>query len=104
MINYIIKNINEIPSLKCFIFKCYSNINEKEYFELIKKILILKIKSIEFGINSFVKYRKKIYCNKEYTEHELKSIYEGVDFKNFENIKIYKFNASKITSDIFVNY
>ena len=104
VINYIIKNINEIPSLKCFIFKCYSNINEKEYFELIKKILILKIKSIEFGINSFVKYRKKIYCNKEYTEHELKSIYEGVDFKNFENIKIYKFNASKITSDIFVNY
>ena len=104
VINYIIKNINEIPSLKCFIFKCYSNINEKEYFDLIKKILKLKIKSIEFGINSFVKYRKKIYCNKEYTKHELETIYEDIDFKNFENIKIYKFNVSRITSDIFFNY
>jgi hypothetical protein len=87
VINNIIKNVNEIPSLKCFIFKCYSDINEKEYNELIKKVLKLKIKSIEFGINSFSKY-------KEYTEQELKSIYKDRDFKYIEKIKIYMFNSS----------
>ena len=97
VINNIIKNVNEIPSLKCFTLKCYSDINEKEYNELIKKVLKLKIKSIEFGINSFAKYR-------EYTEQELKSIYKDRDFKYIENIKIYKFNVSRITSDIFFNY
>ena len=94
VINNIIKNVNEIPSLKCFIFKCYSDINEKEYNELIKKVLKLKIKSIEFGINSFAKY-------KEYTEQELKSIYKDRDFKYIEKIKIYMFNSSWKTSIYF---
>ena len=94
VINNIIKNVNEIPSLKCFIFKCYSDINEKEYNELIKKVLKLKIKSIEFGINGFAKY-------KEYTEQELKSIYKDRDFKYIEKIKIYMFNSSWKTSIYF---
>ena len=51
MINNIIRNIKKIPNLKFFIFKCYSNINEQEYNDLIKKLLKLKIKYIEFGIN-----------------------------------------------------
>ena len=93
VINNIIKNVNEIPSLKCFIFKCYSDINEKEYNELIEKVLKLKIKSIEFGINSFDKY-------KEYTEQELKSIYKDRD-KYIEKIKIYMFNSSWKTSIYF---
>ena len=94
VINNIIKNVNEIPSLKCFTLKCYSDINEKEYNELIKKVLKLKIKSIEFGINSFSKY-------KEYTDEELKSIYKDRDFKYIENIKIYMFNSSWKTSIYF---
>ena len=91
VINNIINNINKIPSLKCFIFKCWSVINKKDYRSLIKKILQLKIKSIEFGINSFYDYKGKFVCNDEYTELELKYLYENVDFKYFDNIKIFKF-------------
>lgn len=91
IINNIIKNIKKIPSLKCFIFKCYSGINRTDYKEIIKKILQLKIKTIEFGINSFYNYKGKIICNDEYTELELKSLFEGVDFKYFDKIKIFKF-------------
>ena len=44
MINNIIRNIKKMPNLKFFIFKCYSNINEQEYNDLIKKLLTLKNK------------------------------------------------------------
>ena len=91
IINNIINNINKIPSLKSFIFKCYSSISKEDYKNLVKKILQLKIKSIEFGINSFYCYKGKIVCNDEYTEFELKFLYENVDLKFFEKIKIYKF-------------
>ena len=91
IINNIINNINKIPSLKNFIFKCYSSISKEDYKNLVKKILQLKIKSIEFGINSFYDYKGKIACNDEYTEFELKFLYENVDLKFFEKIKIYKF-------------
>ena len=97
-IKNIIENINKIPNLKFFILKCFSDIKEAEYIQLIKKVLELKIKSIEFGINSFIKQKQREYskdkfiCNKEYTEHELHSFCENIDFTYFENIKIYKFN------------
>lgn len=99
-IKNIIENINKIPNLKCFILKCFSDIKETEYIQIIKKVLELKIKSIEFGINSFTKQlqkqkdylKEKLICNKEYTEHELHSFSENIDFEYFENIKIYKFN------------
>ena len=98
IIKNIIENINKIPNLKFFILKCFSDIKEAEYIQLIKKVLELKIKSIEFGINSFIKQKQRKYskdkfiCNKEYTEHELHSFCENIDFTYFENIKIYKFN------------
>ena len=96
VINNIIENINTMPNLKCFIFKCYSSINKKEYYNLVTKILKLKIKSIEFGINSFTEYDGfygvKRVCNDEYSHDYLRLLYENVDFKYFDNLKIYKFN------------
>ena len=89
-INNIIKNINTISSLKCFIFKCYSTISKEEYENLIKKILQLKIKTIKFGINIFHHYKNQIVCNNKYNDFELKDLYENADLKYFENIKIYK--------------
>ena len=95
LIKNIICNINRMPKLKCFILKCFADIKENEYNNLIKNILELKIKSIEFGINSFILRKDiedKYISTYEYTEDELKSLYKNVDFKFFENIKIYKFN------------
>ena len=97
-IKSIIGNINKIPNLKFFVLKCFSDIEEKEYIHLIKKVLELKIKSIEFGIKSFIKQNQgenlidKFICNNEYTEPELHSFSGDIDFKYFDNIKIYKFN------------
>jgi hypothetical protein len=96
VINNIIENINTMPNLKCFIFKCYSSINKKEYYNLVTKILKLKIKSIEFGINSFTEYDGfygvKRVCNDEYSHNYLRVLYENIDFKYFDNLKIYKFD------------
>ena len=84
-INNIIENTKKMPNLKSFIYKCYSIIEEKEYNNLVNKILKLKIKSIEFGINSFIR-------SKEYTEQELSFLYGNIELKYFENLKILKFN------------
>ena len=96
VINNIIENIKTMPNLKCFIFKCYSLINRKEYYNLVTKILKLKIKSIEFGINSFTEYDgfygTKRVCNEEYSHNKLRVLYENIDFKYFDNLKIYKFD------------
>ena len=94
MIKNVIKNIKKIPSLKSFIFKCYSNINEREYNNLVKGISKLKIKSIVFAINRFNGANSnKIICNKEYTQNDLQLLYENKEFKCLDNNKKCKFNA-----------
>ena len=90
IITNVVNNLNKIPSLKCFIFKCYSQISLEDYHNLIKKVLSLKIKSIEFGINCRKNLWRNKYFKDEYTEIELQSLFEKIDFKYFENIKIYK--------------
>ena len=92
VINNMINNIKKIPSLKCLTFKCISNIEEKEYNDLIQKILKLKVKSIEFGIKSFT-FRN--YSSEVYEEKELLALCQNIDFLYFDNIKIFKFNKSK---------
>ena len=98
IITNVVNNLKKIPSLKCFIFKCYSQISLKDYHNLIKNILSLKIKSIEFGINSYQNRRGYIFYEDEYTEKELKSLNEKIDFKYFQNIKIYKYYLKHDTS------
>ena len=69
----------------------------RSYIQLIKKVLKLKIKSIEFWKNYFIiqleKQRDysiyKLICNNEFIQHELHSFNENIDFTYFENIQIY---------------
>ena len=83
----LIKNIEKMPSLESFIIKCYSNINKKEYNNLVKEISKFKIKSIVFAINRFKGFEKtkKIVCNKEYTQNKAHFLYENEDFKYLDN-------------------
>ena len=94
LINNMINNIIKIPSLKCLTFKCISNIEEKEYIDLIQKILRLKVKSIEFGIKGLMHRccSPKIPFNEVYEEKELLAFCQNIDFLYFEKIKIFKFN------------
>ena len=70
----------------------------KDYHNLIKNILSLKIKSIEFGINCCKNHSGKKFFDDKYTEKELQSLYEKIDFKYFQNIKIYKYYLKHDTS------
>ena len=104
IINNIFKNIEKIPNLKSFklSFTC-KDLKEKCYEEYIKKLLSLKLKSIE--LNKRKNKKQKIYDesnsgesdNSEdsglyYSENELKNLYNDFCLMKYYKILINKFN------------
>ena len=82
IIKNIINNLDKMPNLKFFIFKVICrNIDEITYKKFIEELLLLNIKNIELSINNNMT---------EYSKDELKDIYKGIDFDNFEKIIIKK--------------
>ena len=103
-INNIFKNIEKTPNLKSFKLSfTYKNLKEKCYEEYIKKLLSLKLKSIE--LNKRKNKKQKIYDesnsgesdNSEdsglyYSENELKNLYNDFCLMKYYKILINKFN------------
>ena len=82
IIKNLINNLNKMPNLKFFIFKVRCrNMDEITYKKFIEELLLLNIKNIELSINNNMT---------EYSKDELKDIYKGIDFDNFEKIIIKK--------------
>ena len=81
-IKYVINNLDKMPNLKSFIFKCRcKKINYDVYKRFIINLLSLKIKNIELNLNNEIE---------EFNDNELKDIYKEYDPKNFEKIQIIK--------------
>ena len=107
IINNIFKNIEKIPNLKSFklSFTC-KDLKEKCYEEYIKKLLSLKLKSIE--LNKIKSKKPKISDklnlgkseesvnyednNLYYSENELKNLYNDFCLMKYYKILINKFN------------
>ena len=82
-IKYVINNLDKMPNLKSFIFKCRcKKINYDVYKRFIISLLSLKVKNIELNLNNEIE--------EEFNDNELKDIYKEYDPKNFEKIQIIK--------------
>ena len=86
ILNNIYNNIDFMPKLEIFYLKCIiNNIEEDFYQKFIKKLLLLKLKSINFEIKNNGNDTKELYSLRE-----LKKIVSGINTINLDKIYISK--------------
>ena len=87
ILNNIYNNLDYMPNLKIFTLKCIcADIKEDFYIKFIQKLLTFEFDRIDLEIK---KNRKE--SNEEYSEQELKEIYNNIYCPNLGNIHIKKY-------------
>ena len=86
ILNNIVNNIDNMPNLQHFSFKCFlKDIEEDIYKNYIRKLLSLKLKYVELIID------KEGYFSRLYTLEELKTICTSINTLNLNKINIRKY-------------